>query len=624
MKNYTLLLGLFLCITSCVNNISEGGGEEEESDVPVKFFATISQNFTRMTGTAFEEGDNIGLYALTPNGALDGSRYADNLPMVFQKGGSLSSQRPLFYPEGDVELEIFAYYPYRTKGIPAGSSLLPVAVKADQSSDEGFEASNFLTASANTVASDGGVELNFQHRTAKIAINLKASEGFSLDELEEANPRLVGINFYTEGEYNPADGSFSNLTGKRDIVAHGAWKKSEDGTRLTGKEFIVLPQNIGVLDRSISLEVNGRILTCTIAQEALEAGRGYSYEVGVDASGTGLVNITGTVGGWDETESKDAETTETGNAVHTSVFSFTGSNAYRAYYQGKAVAEVWREYLRNGTEAHQALVAYPMKDDEHCDLQNGLVLKFYDSEEAICGGKLSWNSNGTGYTYENGTREEIETFYVGADYKLYTENNGNAVEVSVSVYTLKDYRSATMAEYTVTKIGTQIWMAENLRATAYADGTALTQQEELGNVGYYQVEGTSVYFYNMETLQAGEMAPDGWRIATTADWEQLKTYIGNEVAVLKKGDWQTLGGSGTLAPVTNLAWFYAHPLGMWTGSHSSAYKLAAYWSWDTESNAPSNDLVILLGEETGFHTGVHAYDEKAGKYKAVAIRCVQK
>lgn len=627
----SFFLSILVLLASCVNNIpddnSDNESEEDSDNIPVSIIAKVDKAFTRMTGSGFEAGDRVGLYATVSTNPLSGKRYIDNLQMEYQSDETLLSPKPIYYPTGDATLNLFSYYPYQIGGIPAGTSLLPVKVQTDQSSDEAFENSNFLAAQIKNVsAEDGTLTLNYHHQFSKIVVALKPCEGLTLDEVLEFKPRMAAINFMTEGEYDFEKDSIVNLTGTHDIVAHGEWKKSEANGLLVGKEVIVLPQDVGYLERKISFEMDDRIYTSPIEEQTLKAGDVLELTIAITPTSCGLINASGIVTAWNEARTSESEATENSAAVHTSVFSFAKTNGYRVTYQGELVAELWREYLRNGTEEVQALVAYPVKDGKNCDLQNGLLLQFYGSTASNCGGKLSWEADGSGYTYTEDTYPPIETFYVTSDYDLCLEDNGNTLNVNVGRYTLIDYRDEKQTEYPITKIGTQFWMAGNLTATSYANGTKLKQIKALGEdqIGYYKVESKEVYFYNGETLLNGEMAPDGWRIPTTADWAQMKTYIGNDVSVLKAGTWkQMVDKDKEVTPAVDLTWFHAYPVGMWTGAHSSKEQLVAYWSWDTTNNVPAEEFITFFGEENTFVEGVSSDYSSEGHYKGGSIRCIK-
>lgn len=630
-----------LCgLSACVNNIpgeDDGKGTEPVAERKVVVFsAEIAAEATRMIDNKFQVGDKIGLFAVLPTGSLENDRYADNLMLEYQSDGTLVAQQPLYYPEDDAPMELYCYYPYQKEGIAAGSTLLPVAVATDQQTDDSFAQSDFLVARVTGVtATSAPVKLSFYHKLSHIKVSLTPPSGMSAEDLVALKPRLVALNFQTEGMYDPTTDKFSNLGGVRDIVAHGTW--NESGGKVAGKEIIVLPQAIGGDERNLAVEVDGRTYTTTIDDKTLTGGGSFSFDIKLELAADGTIDgITGEVEGWTESGRTSVGTTTTTGGVHTALFSFEESNAYRVYHEGEAVAEVWREYLCTGNGSGvQALVAYPFKDGT-CDLQNGLLLREYGSTASTCGGKIAWKTIGTGFNRTDGNQPPIETFYVNSNHELSTDPT-DGVEVSVNCYRLTDRRDEdNVQHYQLVKIGTQIWMAENLRAESFADGTPLTEETIIGSDKdecYYKVDGKPIYFYNGETLMNAShtMAPKGFRIPTEDDWSLMRTYLYDDATVVKTDEgYEWKQAKDTDKPVTaatNLTWFGAAPVGVWSNGLWFADQLAAFWSWDASgSNKPATYLVTLYGEETTFIVNdmtSFLSNKEVQCYQAASVRCIK-
>jgi uncharacterized protein (TIGR02145 family) len=89
--------------------------------------------------------------------------------------------------------------------------------------------------------------------------------------------------------------------------------------------------------------------------------------------------------------------------------------------------------------------------------------------------------------------------------------------------------------YQAVKIGTQTWMAENLRTTKFSDGTPIpnvTDNAAWGNTAtsaycWYNndIANATPYgaLYNWYTVNSGKLAPTGWHIPTTAEWQTLSS-----------------------------------------------------------------------------------------------------
>jgi uncharacterized protein (TIGR02145 family) len=95
--------------------------------------------------------------------------------------------------------------------------------------------------------------------------------------------------------------------------------------------------------------------------------------------------------------------------------------------------------------------------------------------------------------------------------------------------------------YNTVKIGTQVWMKENLKTTHYKDGTSIplvTDNTEWGSLTtpaycWYNNDGVSyknIYgaLYNWYTTITGKICPAGWRVPNKADWQTLINYLGGD------------------------------------------------------------------------------------------------
>ncbi|MRS02493.1 hypothetical protein EG832_04585, partial [bacterium] len=93
--------------------------------------------------------------------------------------------------------------------------------------------------------------------------------------------------------------------------------------------------------------------------------------------------------------------------------------------------------------------------------------------------------------------------------------------------------------YKTIQIGTQTWMAENLRTTRFTDGTLIPDVtddlgwENLTTPGYCWYDNNPSSFkdtygalYNWYTANSGKICPTGWHVPTTAEWNILSGYLG--------------------------------------------------------------------------------------------------
>lgn len=101
--------------------------------------------------------------------------------------------------------------------------------------------------------------------------------------------------------------------------------------------------------------------------------------------------------------------------------------------------------------------------------------------------------------------------------------------------------------YRTIKIGSQTWMLENLRSTKYNDGTPIASIANLGDLKTSTMPGYAVHnsnesyghMYNWYAVNTRKLAPKGWRVPSTQDWEMLRNYLGGQTVAggkLKTGN----------------------------------------------------------------------------------------
>ena len=184
--------------------------------------------------------------------------------------------------------------------------------------------------------------------------------------------------------------------------------------------------------------------------------------------------------------------------------------------------------------------------------------------------------------------------------------------------------------YKTVTIGTQTWMAENLRTTIYNDSTAIPHVP--GNAewsalttGAYCVfqNNTDPNFiatygnlYNFFAVSSGKLAPPGWHVSTDNDWNTLVNYLGgNLVAGKKMKEVGTTHWVSYSIPATNESGFTGlpgsnraasgtFPAGVGSNAEfwtSTPYTLSPGWAYSWYLNYGLDEASrISLSEERGF------------------------
>jgi len=191
--------------------------------------------------------------------------------------------------------------------------------------------------------------------------------------------------------------------------------------------------------------------------------------------------------------------------------------------------------------------------------------------------------------------------------------------------------------YNIVTIGTQVWMAENLRTTRYNDGSSIplvsgnTAWNNLTTAGYcwYNNDATTyknVYgaLYNWYVVNTNKLCPFGWHVPNDNEWTSLISYLGNDSNAGGK-----LKATGTIEEGTGL-WsspntgatnetnFTALP-GGYRHRHGSFYSMGQNGNWWSES---------YYGAAEAWYRTLHYYNINVDRYSnyktyGFSVRCVR-
>lgn len=165
--------------------------------------------------------------------------------------------------------------------------------------------------------------------------------------------------------------------------------------------------------------------------------------------------------------------------------------------------------------------------------------------------------------------------------------------------------------YDAVQIGSQVWMASNLRTTHYANGDAIPVGTSTTDVGRYApdnneaIVSTYGYLYNWPAVMHGAessdanpsgvqgVCPNGWHMPSDAEWTQLTDYcaahtecVCSESKIAKSlaanHDWcaesETECAVGNDLSSNNATGFKALPAGMYGGGCFNFSYATDFWS----------------------------------------------
>ena len=280
---------LLFALAACTQDELAGDNRLPEGEYPVVIRATglsveatplaapstrasVDGDWQGVTSVALKMGDAVKEYTVTASTDF--------------KSATLSRENDPYYWTSRDPITVSAWWPFDNADI---TQMPVVKVAEDQSKLADFQKSDFISAENRTVEFNNPT-LEFIHRTARVAIELKPGTGFtsvagatvSLVSLSADNGNPTAIK-----TYNASGNTYEALTAPQTVVAGKPFVKVELG----GGTFYFRPQNNVVL----------------------EAGSRYKYTVKVNATGLTLEGCT--IGSWVDGGGESGEAEDLGYSI---------------------------------------------------------------------------------------------------------------------------------------------------------------------------------------------------------------------------------------------------------------------------------------------------------------------
>lgn len=277
---------LLFALAACTQDELADGSRLSKEEYPIVIHATglsveaapstrasVDGDWQGINSVALKIGDAVKKYTVT---ATDADGY---------KSATLTSNDPYYWISRN-PITVSAWWPFNNADI---TQMPAVKVAEDQSKLADFQKSDFISAENRTVEFNNPT-LEFTHRTARVAIELKPGTGFtsvagatvSLVSLSADNGNPTAIK-----TYNASGNTYEALTAPQTVAAGKPFVRVELG----GGTFYFRPQNNVVL----------------------EAGSRYTYIVKVNATGLTLEGCT--IGSWADGGGESGEAEDLGYSI---------------------------------------------------------------------------------------------------------------------------------------------------------------------------------------------------------------------------------------------------------------------------------------------------------------------
>ena len=296
---FLALAALALLLGACTQDELADGSRLSKEEYPIVIHATglsveatpstrasVDGDWQGVTSVALKMGDAVKEYTVT---ATDADGY---------KSATLSRENDPYYWISRNPITVSAWWPMDNTDV---TQMPVVKVAEDQSKLADFQKSDFIAAENRKVEFNNPT-LEFNHRTARVAIELKPGSGFtsvtgatvSLVSLSADNGNPTAIK-----TYNASGNTYEALTAPQTIAAGKPFVKVELG----GGTFYFRPQNDIVL----------------------AAGNRYKYTVKVNAIGLTLEGCT--IGSWADGGGESGAAEDLGYIYDSNTNTYTVYNA---------------------------------------------------------------------------------------------------------------------------------------------------------------------------------------------------------------------------------------------------------------------------------------------------------
>jgi uncharacterized protein (TIGR02145 family) len=188
---------------------------------------------------------------------------------------------------------------------------------------------------------------------------------------------------------------------------------------------------------------------------------------------------------------------------------------------------------------------------------------------------------------------------------------GDQISFTTKIANVKYNTSLTYGTLTDTEgknyktivIGSQEWMAENLKTTKYNDGSSIQKVADnalwtnISTPAYCWFEDNdtlygNIYgaYYNWFAVNSGKLCPTGWHVPTDAEWQVLIDFLGgSKIAGSKIKETGTNNWIFSNKDASNSSGFTALPSGMrgtLDGSFSGQGYFGGWWSSTASDPSP--------------------------------------
>lgn len=300
-KKLLFAVVLALVLTACNNEETWNGEINISAASSEQLQVTRAAAATNINGAAFASGEQVDvwIYDYTAKTAVtNASNSTITMPIVYTAGTTTSGSTTMtyesgkqpYYPSTGNNVNIYGIYPHS-----AASSF---TVKADQSTDANYKASDLMYGVlTNQSRTSTAKKIQFSHQLSKVVVSLTTGTGAPAVANAAVTLKSVYSYPYTIAHNANKDGAtFTQGTKPSSATDIKVMTTTTNGTATSGAAIIppqTIAQNADFI--TISLASGGTITYKLAAQTTFEAGKVYTYNVTINLQG---ITVTTAITDW--------------------------------------------------------------------------------------------------------------------------------------------------------------------------------------------------------------------------------------------------------------------------------------------------------------------------------------
>lgn len=296
---FTIALAGWVLMGCSSDEMKDG---QEGQQTPITFVSNVStmrSASVNLQKTQIAEGVKVGVFVKDVDGLISGG---NNAALTANGAGAFTGS-PIYFPQDGAPVSVYAYAPYQSGWSDQVDVAATFTVAANQSTDEGYLASDLLhglpTTEQNAFTKENPVVLlGFAHMLSKLTVKFKTSADTDVD-LKGATINIV--NTLPSATLKVADGTLGAATGTATAIK--AVTFASDATEFLASAVIV-PQTVAAGSFIQVVLTNGKMLNARLNTEATFAsGKAYVYSVNISGQGAEAqaeIELQSTVTDWVE------------------------------------------------------------------------------------------------------------------------------------------------------------------------------------------------------------------------------------------------------------------------------------------------------------------------------------